>query len=289
MKLSEKIIQLRKVNSWSQEDLAEKMEVSRQAISRWENATALPDSNNLLQLSKLFNVTADYLLNEDYTSDNDIPCLKEASEALDEKKKDYVQHFKDVADILRDAGLQDTSDFYKIHLFRYLNWDKNNSDSELFEIYDDVFGMDYEAFDKTDFNYTKFNIATKFYFAIKNDSEEFYRKVNKEFLTINIYDTIALSEDILDKYLLTVYSYSVDDLKSNYNLYLMNNVEFMKEFSYFKIEKMIFNLDIQKTETVFRNAKMVISRIPIWEIEKLSKRTIKKCYRVLSYDSVHDY
>ena len=206
-----------------------------------------------------------------------------------EKKKTYVQHFKDVADILRDGGHQKVSDFYKIHLFRYLNWDKNNSDSELFEIYDDVFGMDYEAFDKTDFNYTKFNIATKFYFAIKNDSEEFYRKVNKEFLTINIYDTIALSEDILDKYLLTVYSYSVDDLKSNYNLYLMNNVEFMKEFSYFKIEKMIFNLDIQKTETVFRNAKMVISGIPIWEIEKLSKRTIKKCYRVLSYDSVRDY
>ena len=89
MKLSEKIIQLRKVNSWSQEELAEKMEVSRQAISRWENGTALPDSNNLLQLSKLFNVTADYLLNEDYASDNDIPCLKEAYESLDAKKKDY--------------------------------------------------------------------------------------------------------------------------------------------------------------------------------------------------------
>lgn len=50
MKLSEKIIQLRKVNSWSQEDLAEKLDISRQAISRWENGTALPDSNNLLQL-----------------------------------------------------------------------------------------------------------------------------------------------------------------------------------------------------------------------------------------------
>lgn len=89
MKLSEKIIQLRKVNSWSQEDLAEKLDVSRQAISRWENGTALPDADNILQLSKLFNVTADYLLNEDYTSDNDIPCLKEAYESLDEKKKDY--------------------------------------------------------------------------------------------------------------------------------------------------------------------------------------------------------
>lgn len=89
MKLSEKIIQLRKVNSWSQEDLAEKLDVSRQAISRWENGTALPDANNIFQLSKLFNVTADYLLNEDYTSDNDIPCLKEVYESLDEKKKDY--------------------------------------------------------------------------------------------------------------------------------------------------------------------------------------------------------
>lgn len=89
MKLSEKIIELRKVNGWSQEDLAERLDVSRQAISRWENGSALPDSNNLLQLSKLFNVTADYLLNEDYSSDNDIPCLKEAYKALDTKKKDY--------------------------------------------------------------------------------------------------------------------------------------------------------------------------------------------------------
>lgn len=89
MKLSDKIVQLRKANGWSQEDLAEKLNVSRQAVSRWENGTALPDSNNILQLSKLFNVTADYLLNEDYTSDNDIPCLKEAYEAVDIKRKNY--------------------------------------------------------------------------------------------------------------------------------------------------------------------------------------------------------
>lgn len=72
MKLSDKIISLRKANCWSQEDLAERLNVSRQAISRWENGTALPDSNNILQLSKLFHVTADYLLHEDYSSDNDI-------------------------------------------------------------------------------------------------------------------------------------------------------------------------------------------------------------------------
>ena len=74
MKLSDKITKLRKANGWSQEELAEQLNVSRQAISRWENGTALPDANNILQLSKLFNVTTDYLLNEDYSSDNDIPC-----------------------------------------------------------------------------------------------------------------------------------------------------------------------------------------------------------------------
>ena len=77
MKLSDKITKLRKANGWSQEELAEQLNVSRQAISRWENGTALPDANNILQLSKLFNVTTDYLLNEDYSSDNDIPCVKE--------------------------------------------------------------------------------------------------------------------------------------------------------------------------------------------------------------------
>lgn len=76
MKLSDKITELRKANGWSRENLAEQLNVSRQAISRWENGTALPDANNILQLSRVFNVTADYLLNEDYSNDNDAPCVK---------------------------------------------------------------------------------------------------------------------------------------------------------------------------------------------------------------------
>ena len=68
---------------WSQEDLAERLNVSRQAISRWENGTALPDAQNILQISKLFNVTTDYLLNDDYESDNDIPLVQAAIEETD--------------------------------------------------------------------------------------------------------------------------------------------------------------------------------------------------------------
>ena len=80
MTLPDKIIKHRKSNRWSQEDFAEKLNVSRQAISRWENGTALPDAQNLLQISKLFGVSADYLLNDDYESDNDIPAVKTATE-----------------------------------------------------------------------------------------------------------------------------------------------------------------------------------------------------------------
>ena len=79
MEIAEKIIKLRKENGLSQEDLAEKLYVSRQAISRWENGTALPDAQNVLQISKLFNVTTDYLLNDDYESDIDIPAVQTAS------------------------------------------------------------------------------------------------------------------------------------------------------------------------------------------------------------------
>ncbi len=79
MKLSDKIIKLRKANGWSQEDLAEKINVSRQAVSRWESSTAQPDAANILQLSRLFGVTADYLLNDQYESDKDLPKVKEAA------------------------------------------------------------------------------------------------------------------------------------------------------------------------------------------------------------------
>ena len=61
MKLSDKIIKYRKSNGWSQEEFAEKLNVSRQTISRWENGTALPDAQNILHISKLFNITTDYL------------------------------------------------------------------------------------------------------------------------------------------------------------------------------------------------------------------------------------
>lgn len=66
MELSDKIAGLRKSLGMSQQNLAEKLNISRQAVSRWEMGSAMPDAANILQLSKLFGVTTDYLLNDDY-------------------------------------------------------------------------------------------------------------------------------------------------------------------------------------------------------------------------------
>lgn len=76
MTLPEKILRLRKQSGMSQEELAQKLEVSRQAVSRWEVGSAQPDASNILQLSRLFGVTADYLLNDDYESDRDLPAVR---------------------------------------------------------------------------------------------------------------------------------------------------------------------------------------------------------------------
>ena len=64
MKLEEKLVQLRKEKGLSQMFVAEAMEVSRQAISRWEVGTALPSTDNLRKLAELYGVSIDVLLNE---------------------------------------------------------------------------------------------------------------------------------------------------------------------------------------------------------------------------------
>ena len=64
MILGEKIARLRRKNGWSQEELADKMEVSRQAVSKWESGQTMPDLERILRLSPLFGVTIDYLLKD---------------------------------------------------------------------------------------------------------------------------------------------------------------------------------------------------------------------------------
>ncbi len=65
MIFADKLIQLRKRNGWSQEELAEQLRVTRQSVSKWEGGQSIPDLDRLLALSQLFGVSTDYLLKDE--------------------------------------------------------------------------------------------------------------------------------------------------------------------------------------------------------------------------------
>lgn len=65
MTLSEKIICLRKKEGWSQEQLAEKLNVSRQSVSKWESGQSTPDVDKIVTIATLFHVTTDFLLKDE--------------------------------------------------------------------------------------------------------------------------------------------------------------------------------------------------------------------------------
>ncbi|MBU5610150.1 helix-turn-helix domain-containing protein [Aerococcus mictus] len=65
MILADKILYLRKQAGWSQEELAQQLNVSRQSISKWERAEAIPDLEKILDLARIFGVTTDYLIKDE--------------------------------------------------------------------------------------------------------------------------------------------------------------------------------------------------------------------------------
>ena len=82
MILADKIIDLRKKNGWSQEELAERLGVSRQSVSKWEGAQSVPDMNKILKLSEIFGVSTDYLLKDEISQADDnglIPVDEDAA------------------------------------------------------------------------------------------------------------------------------------------------------------------------------------------------------------------
>lgn len=97
MILADKIIDERKKAGWSQEELAAKLGVSRQAVSKWEGAQATPDLQRIVQMAGLFGVTTDYLLKEDYEAAakcDDAPFVGES--------------------VLRMVSLQEAQDFLEL-------------------------------------------------------------------------------------------------------------------------------------------------------------------------------
>ena len=79
MILADKIVSLRKKAGWSQEELAEQLGVTRQSVSKWEGAQSVPDMDKVVQMSRLFGVTTDYLLKDELEEQTAAPVEEESS------------------------------------------------------------------------------------------------------------------------------------------------------------------------------------------------------------------
>lgn len=95
MILGDKIMNLRKQNNWSQEDLAEKLGISRQSVSKWESGTSIPDIDKIIKLSAIFDVSTDYLLKDELEE-----ILPSETEANDMEKES-----------LRRVSLEEVSEY----------------------------------------------------------------------------------------------------------------------------------------------------------------------------------
>ena len=82
MILADKIVALRKKSGWSQEELAQQLNVTRQSVSKWEGAQSVPDIDKILQMSRLFGVSTDYLLGVERLETVNVTGLDEKDVAM---------------------------------------------------------------------------------------------------------------------------------------------------------------------------------------------------------------
>ena len=103
MILADKITEERKKNGWSQEELANQLGVSRQAVSKWESAGAVPDLQRILQMSELFCVSTDYLLKDEMKAEN--ITYHESTESYAETlKKVTMENANEFLDMKRNGS-----------------------------------------------------------------------------------------------------------------------------------------------------------------------------------------
>ena len=77
MILADKIINLRKKMLWSQEELADQLDVSRQSVSKWESSQSIPDMDKIVKMSRLFGVSTDYLLKDELGEADEAPQVQD--------------------------------------------------------------------------------------------------------------------------------------------------------------------------------------------------------------------
>lgn len=103
IEIAERLIKLRKENGYSQEDLANALGLSRQAVSKWERAESSPDTDNLICLARLYNMSLDELLNTSETTEEIIDNVKSKEEEQKEEEKQQMSRAFNITKIVVDS------------------------------------------------------------------------------------------------------------------------------------------------------------------------------------------
>ncbi|MCM1046653.1 MAG: helix-turn-helix domain-containing protein [Candidatus Gastranaerophilales bacterium] len=116
MKLSEKIVELRKANKMTQEELAAICNVSRQSISKWEADIALPETEKLLILGETFRVSMDILLKDELTLNEVKDVYSCGGNAIQQKRQGLYEGIL-IKESIMDDSIIDCLDIHKMELW----------------------------------------------------------------------------------------------------------------------------------------------------------------------------
>ena len=164
MTLGEKLREARKRMGLSQEQLAEKLCISRQAVTKWESDKGIPDIDNLKSLAALFNTSIDYLLDDDNKIDKLV--IKEVINLDDFVKKGRCRCKQDavVLDKFNDADI-----IYPLIREKKLTFIENILD---FITTPGIFDLAYQLKDRNE------------YYLVEKDNKQYFVSVSKEFIEI---------------------------------------------------------------------------------------------------------
>ncbi len=104
MILADKITEERKKNGWSQEELAEQLGVSRQAVSKWESAGSVPDLQKVIQLAELFGVSTDYLLKDDMIPEQNTPTTYKETKSSESLRRVSMEEANEFLELRRKGA-----------------------------------------------------------------------------------------------------------------------------------------------------------------------------------------
>ena len=203
MTLGEKIKEVRKQCGLSQEQLAEKMAVSRSAVAKWEANNGLPDVDNLKSLAQLLNVSVDYLLDDGEVIDELVirePYnLSDCSKGIKKKKKDRV-----IREKFPDAEIHTLLGKFKL------------TKSE--KVIDNLLGFFTDAPFGTPELINSFKNMDKEFYLVKKDGKQFLVTVTDEFIeTRQLAKRITANKFEIGNWKFTKCAYEVKDIKKEGN------------------------------------------------------------------------